>query len=473
MTAKHVSHWLVLANVAVGTFMSTLDGSIVNVALPAMAKSFEVNIDVLQWVVTAYLLTISSLLPVFGRLADILGRSRVYAAGFLVFVAGSVFCGFSTAIWALVVSRVLQAIGAAMLMANGMAIITSVFPPEERGQALGISGTVVAAGSLTGPSIGGFLVAAFGWPSIFLVNLPIGLAGFLLSRSVLPRDYASQEREPFDYLGAVFFTLGMFLTLFGLSSGERFGWSSPVIWLSLICGGVGLSVFFYHEKKAAYPMLDLKLFQNKIFLFGNLAGLISFVSMFATTLLMPFYMDKILHFEPREIGLMMTPFPLAMAVIAPLSGRLSDRIGPVILTTLGMGINSLGLVLLSFLTPNASYFTIFWRMFLLGVGMGLFQSPNNSSVMGAVPRTKLGVAGGVNSLVRNVGMVTGIAFSVSLFVALLGFYQRNGLPYQAAFMSSQATVFRAAAVFALAGLFFSTVRGKYYREQEFPDARNE
>lgn len=457
--------WFIMANVAIGTFMSTLDGSIVNVALPTLAKQFTADLHLIQWVVSIYLLTTSSLLLVFGRCADILGRKKIYSMGFLVFILGSAFCGLAGNIYALIGARVLQATGAAMMMANGMGIITSIFPPKERGRALGLIGTVVAAGSMTGPALGGVLVTAFGWPSIFWVNLPIGLVGFVASSLLLPDDPPCQNKEPFDWFGAILFASGMSLFLWGVTQGQELGWTNPVIDGALIISFIALIIFLYRELNTTYPMIDLSLFRNRIFLSGNVAGLISFISMFATFIIMPFYMKDILHFNDRHIGLMMTPLPLAMAIVAPISGWLSDRLGYLFLTTGGLLVNVAGLFMLANLKASSGSLQIALYMSILGVGMGLFQSPNNSSVMGVVPPPKLGIAGGINALVRNVGMVTGIAFSISLFshkmAALLqGYAIPTEAQQTAAFLGSMATVFHWSAFLALIGVMVSTVRGK-------------
>jgi len=456
--------WWILGSVAIGTFMATLDGSIVNVALPTISSEFKVHLDEIQWVVSSYLLTISSLLLIFGRFADIIGRKKVYGTGFLVFVLGSALCGFASTLELLVASRVVQAAGAAMMMANGMGIVTSVFPPQQRGQALGIMGTVVSAGSLAGPSIGGFLVAKFGWSSIFLVNLPIGLLGFGAAQLFLPRDPAKETREPFDWAGALLFAGGLISLLWGLSNGQDYGWSAPPIIGSLALAVAALGIFFRLELKTPHPMLDLSLFKNRVFLAGNTAGLISFVAMFSTTILVPFYLQRILHFTPDKVGLLMTPFPVVMAVVAPLSGWLSDKVSHVLLTSGGLVVNAAGLVWLSRLGPETGFVEVALHLGVLGLGMGLFQSPNNSSVMGVVPPPKLGIAGGVNALVRNVGMVTGIAFSVSLFTnrltALGGVSEPVTRQHVDAFLSSMSTVFLAAAALSLLGAFISAIRGK-------------
>lgn len=457
--------WYVMANLAVGTFMATLDGSIVNVTLPTMASYFKADLNLIQWVVSIYLLTTSSLLLVFGRCADIFGRKKVYALGYLVFILGSAFCGLSQSVYMLIASRAIQATGAAMMMANGMGIITAIFPPKERGRALGLVGTIVAAGSMTGPALGGVLVSAFGWQSIFLVNIPVGLIGFIASKWFIPDDIPCEIKEPFDWQGAVLFATGMSLFLWGLTQGEQIGWTEISIYGPLIISIIALMVFLYRQLTTRFPLVDLSLFKDWVFLGGNLAGLVSFISMFATTLIMPFYMKGILHFPAMHIGLMMTPFPLAMAIVAPISGWLSDKLGYLVLTTSGLMLNVVGLFLLSTLNIQSSSVQIACYMATLGVGMGLFQSPNNSSVMGSVPPRKLGIAGGVNALVRNVGMVTGIAFSVSLLsyeraAHLKGIIAPTDAQQAVAFVSSMSTVFHWAAFIAFTGIIFSAARIK-------------
>ena len=412
--------WYVLATVAIGTFMATLDSSIVNVALPTISSQLNSDLSTLQWVVTAYLLTITSLLPVFGRLADLFGRKKVFGLGFLVFIFGSALCGLAENIWFLVATRVLQAIGAAMLMSNSAAIITAIFPPKERGKALGLTGTVVALGSLTGPALGGILIGLAGWRSIFYINIPIGLIGFAAVLLILPKDVPSNDKESFDFLGASSFTLGMILVLLGITNGEEWGWSSFPILLSLVLGIASLLLFVLTERKVKHPMIDLSLFRNRPFLIGNLSGGLSFTAMFANNMILPFYLQGILHYKPAQVGMLLMVFPIVMAIVAPISGNASDKFGPLVLTTSGLVITGLGLLYFSTLSATANFYHILPGSILTGLGAGMFQSPNNSSVMSSVPPQKLGVAGGINSLVRNLGMVAGIAWSVSLFESLGG-----------------------------------------------------
>lgn len=302
-----------------------------------------------------------------------------------------------------------------MLMANSAALIIANFPPKERGRALGLTGTVVALGSLTGPALGGVLVGLLSWRSIFYINLPIGILGYLAAQIILPQDSPQQNNETFDFVGALFFTFGMISLLFAVSNGQDWGWQSSPILFGLVIGTLLLGLFFYTELRVKNPMIHLSLFRIRPFFIGNITGFFSFVAMYANTMLMPFYLQHVLNYNPTQVGLLMTAFPLMMAVTAPISGHASDRIGPIILTTSGLLVTAVGFLYLATMTTASLYWQIIPGLLLMGLGAGLFQSPNNSSVMSSVPPNKLGVAGGINALVRNVGMVIGIAYSVSLF----------------------------------------------------------
>lgn len=442
--------------------MSTLDSSIVNVALPTLSIEFYANLSRLQWVVTAYLLTISSLLPVFGRAADLFGRKRVYTLGFLVFTIGSTLCGLSSTLWFLVASRVLQAVGASMIMSNSFALIALMFPPSERGKALGLLGTVVAMGSLTGPALGGILIGLFGWRSIFYVNIPIGIIGYMAAFLILPADKPRVEGERFDFKGAVLFSTGMISLLLGINNGAEWGWSSMPILLSIGAGTVLLVTFYVNEKTVRHPMIDLSLFKNRPFLIGNLTGWLSFVTMFSNNILLPFYLQQVLHYKPAQVGLTMMAFPLVMAFAAPISGHLSDQFGPVKLTSSGLAIMAMGLFYCSTLSATAHFFQVIPGPMLIGLGSGLFQAPNNSSVMSSVEPQKLGIAGSINSLVRNVGMVTGIAFSVTLFEALGGISKPEPNQIQG-FMTAYHGVLYAATGIAIIGMVLSMNRKSYAR----------
>lgn len=451
------SKWLILANVTTGTFMSTLDGSIANVALPTISSDMNVPITVAQWVLTAYLLTICATLPVMGNLSDRLGRTRVYNYGFLLFAAGSALCGLSESLETLIVARVLQALGAASLMSNSQAIIAETFASGGRGRAMGITGTMVSLGALTGPGIGGILVDRLGWPSIFWINVPIGLIGFAAGFFILPRSRKSGRTGPFDYTGSALFIAGSIAFLYTVSNGQAWGWSSAATLTGGVTATVLLAVFWLWEKRTVNGMMDFTLYRIPAFAIGNVTAMLSFIAMFFTNVMMPFYMQEVLGFNAELTGYTMMLYPLTMAVVAPFSGWLSDRIGSGALTTIGLSVNALGFGLLNTLSTDETPWTVGLHLCLFGLGGGLFQSPNNSSVLGAVPRAKLGSAGGLNALVRNVGMVLGTSLSVSLYSTRLH-HLSDGSPVPEAMMASLHTVFWTALAICLLALTVSVRR---------------
>lgn len=405
--------WWALSAVSVGVFMSTLDISIVNISLPQIMKDLGASLSAIQWVVLAYLLTITSLLLTFGRFADLIGRKRIYIAGFAVFTVGNVLAGFSHSVTHLILARALTGVGGAMIQANGAAITAAVFPPEERGKALGLNGTIVAAGLVTGPTIGGVLTDALGWRSIFFVAVPVGLLAIPLASLVLNEARITMprgtRREPFDWLGAALWAAFLFTFLFALNRGPDMGWTSPAL-LALFPASLVLMVAFVAvELRNAYPTIRLSLFRIWGFSAGCTASFSTFVGLQASTFLMPFYLQMALALSARTAGILMTTVPLTMALIAPVSGRLSDRYGSRGLATLGLSISLSGLFLLSQVTTaGQGYLAIIGTLLLLGLGIGMFQSPNNSFIFGSVPREQYGVASGFIATMRNAGSSLGI-----------------------------------------------------------------
>ncbi|MFB9329271.1 MFS transporter [Paenibacillus aurantiacus] len=457
------NRWLILANVSVGTFMATLDGSIANVALPTISAELDAPIHVVQWVLTSYLLTICATLPIAGKISDLLGRGRIYNYGFVAFAIGSAMCALADSLAFLIVSRIIQALGASCLMANSQAIVAEAFGANERGRAMGITGTTVSLGSLSGPALGGILVGQLGWESIFWINVPIGVVGFLAGLYLLPRAKAAKKGEPFDYAGSALFMAGMVAFLYVLSNAQDFGWGSG--WT--VAGGLGsvllLVAFYLYERRLTHPMLDFSLYRIRAFAIGNMTALLSFVALFCMNVMMPFYMQNVLGYSPEQTGYTMMAYPLTMAIVAPVSGWLSDRIGPNGLTTAGLLVNAAAFALLNTLTADESAWLLAAHLVLFGLGGGLFQSPNNASVMGAVPKPKLGVAGGLNALVRNIGMVMGIAVSVSLYSSVLGHLAEQGAetsaqPDSDAMLTALHAVFWTAAGICLLALFISVRR---------------
>lgn len=450
--------YLVLINACMSTFMSTVDGGIVNIILPVVAGHFSVSINEVQWVVTAYLLTISSLLLVWGRISDIHGRKYLFAVGMAIFTAGSFMCGMSATFGMLVFSRVVQAIGASIMMALVQGIVTSVFPENERGKALGFIGMVVALGSLTGPSLGGILVYAFSWQSVFFINIPFGIIGVVLTFLIMPESETLDKRGAFDYKGSVVFVaciLMVFISLLNLQQGTI----PPVMAAGLlILAAILFFIFIGYEKETESPLVDLNLFKNRIFSMGLLCAYLSFCSMFAYTFFMPFYLQYTLGMTALKAGLMMSLYPMTMALVAPLSGWLSDKITYRPLTVTGLVMSTAGLLLMSTLGMDSSRVLIGAGIVMLGAGNSVFQSPNNSSVMGAAPKEKLGTAGSINSFFRNLGMVSGTTFSVILFTLVTKVRIENIAGNISLFLKGYHYVMVFAAFLCLVAVFISISR---------------
>ncbi|MEH7074609.1 MFS transporter [Neobacillus drentensis] len=465
-TVADPRRWWILAIVSIGTFLTNLDVSITSIALPTLSAEFHVTITVVQWVMSAYLLTICALLPIAGKLSDLLGKGRLYNFGFLIFTVGSCLSALSFSFIMLIGAKIIQALGGVLVMANTQAIVAVTFEAKERGRALGIAGIAVSLGVLSGPGLGGFLIEHFGWPSIFLVNVPIGLLGFAAGLWVMPKDRTNQTREPFDYCGSVLFMTGMTTLLYTVSSTENQGWTSWQTIIGLLGSTVVLGLFYLWEKRTAYPMLDFSLFRIKEFQTSIVTAYLSVVAMYCVIILMPFYLQDVLLLSPGATGYVMVAYPLLMGVTAPLAGWLSDRFGSYLLTSGGLVIIGLGFVALTFLSIENSLWQVAGNIAIFGIGQGMFQPSNNSSLMGAVPRTKVGLAGGLNALTRNIGMVTGISFAVSLFTFRLrntggtaNMEELSTVPPEL-FMSALDTVFWGAALLSAAGVAVSLLRGE-------------
>lgn len=412
-TTINKNRWLILLAVVMMTFMSCLDSSIVNVALPVMSKKLSVSMASIQWVVTSYLVIISASILLFGRLGDIKGKTKVFKAGIVLFTIGSFLCGISSTIEFLVISRVIQAIGAASTMSTSQGIITHIFPQNERGRALGISGSFVALGTLVGPPLGGAIVSAFKWEYIFLINIPVAIITFILAIKMFPKT-SSVKDEDLDLKGAFLFGISIIIFFTSITKGQTIGFSDYRIVTAIILSLILFVIFILVEKKVKDPLLDLNIFNNSLFSISIFCGFISFVAGFCSNMIQPFYLQDALKFSPSTAGLFMMTYPIILAVVAPLSGHISDKIGSEILTFIGLIFTSSGLFLMSTLNLKSSSLTIIGFTSVMAVGNGLFQSPNNSLVMSTVDKSKLGIAGSVNALVRNLGMVVGVSLSTTL-----------------------------------------------------------
>ena len=405
--------WIILITILLLTFMSTLDGSIVNVALPTMAKELSVNTQSISWVVSAYLIGICTVILAFGKLGDLKGKMKIFKIGVFSFTVGSLMCGLSPTLPILIISRILQALGAAASMATSQGIITEAFPKNERGRALGLNGTFVALGSMAGAPLGGFLISIFSWNYIFLINIPIGIIAFIFCEKFLPKEHVKARKFP-DIKGFLLFVIAIVTFFIAIIQGEVLNYNKPFIITCFITSIITFILFIVVEKKAEEPMLDLDIFKSKLFSISIFCAFISFVALFCLSMVNPFYLQYTLKYTPAFTGLLMMFYSVIISFTAPFSGSLSDKIGSEFLTFIGLVIMGIGLFLMTMLNVNTPIPLFLTFIVIIAFGAGLFQSPNTSLIMSTVSKDKLGIAGSVNALVRNLGMSIGTAMATSL-----------------------------------------------------------
>jgi EmrB/QacA subfamily drug resistance transporter len=410
--------WFAVAAVCVGAFMGQLDASIVTVALPTLQRTFDASVGAVTWVGLSYLLVLVATVTAVGRFADMWGRKLLYVYGFVIFTLASVLCGLAPDLAALCLFRALQAVGAAMLQANSLAIIVLVVEEKALGKAIGLQGAAQALGLALGPTVGGLLLAAGGWRLIFFVNVPFGIFGAVAAILLVPRSRNLLARVAFDWTGLAVFFPAVVALLSAISFGAELGWSSaPVV--VLFCVAAVLFVFFiHHERRDKEPMLDLGLFRSGQFSTGIVSGLLSYLVMFGVLLLVPFYFERGLGFGTARSGLELMAMPLAFGIVAPLAGRFADKLGARPLTVSGMALVTLGLAVMAWTRPSTVPFL--FLLALIGVGMGLFTSPNNASIMGAAPEQNAGMASGVLNMTRGMGTALGLALTGSIFTVAGG-----------------------------------------------------
>lgn len=395
--------------------MGTLNSTIVNVALPVMSQEMNVSINAIQWVISAYLLTTVLLLLIFGKLSEFIGQKYIFAFGTLLFAIGSALCAFSHTLGMLTVSRIIQAVGSSGMFSMSMGIVSGVFPTSERGRALGIVGTMVAIGTIAGSSLGGILVSAFGWPSIFVINVPVGIIGSILSFVFLPKFSKRAKIKSFDIMGTVSFSLFILILFLALLFTQQNVLPAVCLIPTVMIAAIFLLIFIKVEKRSKSPLLDLKLFKNKEFSFGLIAAFFCFIILNSTMLFIPFYLQDVLRLSTLDSGLILSAYPISMGIVAPLSGWLSDRITYRPLAIVGMIVTAAAMLLLTTLNQSSSNFEVVILLCILGIGLSIFQSPNNARVMSSVPADKLGIASSTNALFRYIGLSSGTTLSMLIF----------------------------------------------------------
>lgn len=413
--------WYIMASVAMGVFLSTVDGSIVNITLPTLVRELKTTFSTIQWIVLAYLLVITTLVISMGRLADIFRKKYLYFSGYTIFTISSVLCGLSWNVESLIFFRVVQAIGASMIMGLGTAIITENFPPTERGKALGIIGSVVSLGVVTGPLLGGLILSNFSWHWIFFVNLPVGIIGSIMVMKYIPSG-TTGIKQKFDFTGAVTIFIGLASLLLALTSSQSRNINNLFPLGLFIAAVLFIGIFIATERKISQPLVDLKLFNNRVFTVNLLSAFTTFVATSGSVLLMPFYLENVLYFSPKTVGLLLGVVPVTIGIVAPISGTLSDKFGSRLISMAGLFLIMVGYISVSTLSEDSTMLGYIFRFLPVGIGMGLFQSPNNSAIMGSVEKNHLGIASGLLSSGRTLGQIMGNAILGSLWAHLVVFY---------------------------------------------------
>lgn len=416
--------WWALSIVSLAVLASTTDHGLVSISLPVIMTYFDADMSFAGWVVLIHSLITASLFVPLGRLSDLVGHKKIMSAGFLIYSLGSAVAGLSQSPAQLLAFRILQAVGNALMMSNSFAVTTALFPSEERGKAMGISGGLISAFGFTiGPSLGGLLIYSFGWRSVFLVPAFVGMVGFVAVQLILQEHRMAlrlkKVKEPFDFLGMGIFVLALISLFTGLTTGQKGLWRTPLVIGELAVAVMSTGVFLWWQHYTKYPMLDMKLFRIRTFTSGNGARLSTFIAMSVYNLLMPFYLQLGLGLSPLSAGLIMTPNAITTAIVSPVAGWLSDKIGSRIISSIGLAVSSVSMFMLSALSSGSTHGEVIRAVILLGIGLGLFQTPNNSSVMGAVPPQRLGVASAFLSLIRSLGQAFGIAITTTIIASSL------------------------------------------------------
>jgi len=445
----------VLLIAALSPFLTTFMGSSINIALPSIGRQFQMNAVLLGWVATAYILASATCLLPFGRLADMYGRKRILTSGIFIFTTASLILAFAPSATVLIALRAVQGIGGAMIFTTGIAILTSVFPAGERGKALGINAAATYLGLSLGPVLGGLLTQHFGWQSIFLVVVPLGATIIALIFTKLRGEWAEARGEKFDLTGSVIYGLALTGIIYGFSLlPAKLG-----IWL-IILGASGIFAFINREAKVDSPLLDINLFrQNRTFAFSNLAVLLNYSAAFAVGFLLSLYLQYIKGFSPQNAGLILVAMPIVQASFSPIAGRLSDRIEPRILASVGMGLIAVGLSLFISLSKQTSLGLIIASLILIGLGFGFFASPNTNAIMSSVKQRFYGVASATLATMRQVGMSFSMGIAMLLFAIYIGKVEITP-EYYPWFLSSTRIAFIIFTALCSGGIFVSLASGK-------------
>ncbi len=433
-TAHQVDYsrkWFVMAAIAMGIFLGTIDGSIVNAALPTLETEFGTSFAAVQWIVLGYLLVLATLTMGVGRLGDMRGKRPIYTAGFAVFTVASTLCGLAPGIGWLIAFRIVQGIGSAMIFALGFAILTEAFPASERGRALGLAGTLVSIGVAIGPALGGLIIDTLSWRWIFLVNLPIGILGTWTAWRFVP-DVEPPGGQRFDFVGATAFGVALLSMMLGLTLAQERGFGDAVVIGLAVAAVAALVAFIAIERRVSHPMIDLTLFSNRLLSANLVSGWLVFVALAGFLVLAPFYLQDVLGYDTRTMGLLLAAAPIALGVVSPISGAISDRVGPRPVLVTGLAVLVVAYLGLTTLGVDTSVRNWLLLVIPAGLGVGIFQSPNNSAVMGAVPSHRLGVTSAMLTITRIFGQIVGVTVLGTIWATRVSAYSGIADPTEAA-----------------------------------------
>ncbi len=410
--------WLAMLGIGLGVFMATLDSSIVNISLPTLQEYFHTDFATIQWVALSYALVLTSLMLTVARFGDLMDKKRIYVVGLVLFTIFSLANSLSRNVYMLIGFRAFQGLGATMMQALGTAIITEVFPASMRGRALGMIGGIVSMGIAIGPPLGGILIGSFGWPAVFLVNVPVGFFTFFIVRRFVPHSHVIAKNERFDRAGALILLITLIAYALGMTVGQGLGFGSPLVLGLLIFSVLGIAVLLYVEGHVGQPMIDLSLFRNILFGINLLMGFLVFFVL-AGNFILPYFLELVRGYSAEQVGLLIMAQPVMMGLVAPAAGSLSDRFGSRIISLIGLAILVIGSWLMSTMQIDITPLGFILRMAPLGIGFGMFQSPNNSAIMGAAPRNRLGIASGLLSLSRTLGNVSGLPLMGAIYTGIV------------------------------------------------------
>ncbi|MCK9579713.1 MAG: MFS transporter [Methanoregula sp.] len=445
---------IILIVASLSSFLVPYTGSSITVALPAMAAQFNADAVTLGWITSAYIIAAAVFIVPFGRYADIVGRRKIFLAGVLIFTIASLACAFAPTETILIMFRFIQGIGGAMLFATSVAIVTQVYGPGERGAALGITIATVYAGLSLGPFLGGFLTDNFGWPAIFLITIPIGIITIALTLREVRHEWADAAGEEFDLFGACIYAVMLFSLVYGMLMLPDM---NGLLWITAALGSFIL--FCWWEKRKKYPLMDMTVFShNRTFVFSNIAAMINYGATYGVGVLLALYLQYIQGFSASAAGLILVAQPVVQMLFSPVAGRFSDRIEPRIVSTAGMAITMAGLSVFIFLTPSTPLWIIVANLMVMGLGYGLFSSPNTNAIMSSVEKKHLGIASGMVATMRSLGQLLSMAIAMFCFAVFIGPVTITPVVYPA-LMASVTTAFLVFTLICLIGVAASYVRG--------------